>query len=528
MKVNNVIIYIEGKMDNLNLGMFKAYDIRTKSGNLTEDIIEKLLKAIVKYYKDYLKVDSVVICRDARLSAPSLMEKLVDKFLQVGLEVFCNPLQSGTCTFYYSCMQHLTSGGIMITASHNPGEYIGFKFVGKACSPIATGSGPFEGITKIKELYLSEDIKFVKSQRAQVHIIDDSNSYVDYSMKLAGVEHNSLKGCKIFVDFLSGAMGSVFMSAFEKAGAIIHAKHFVPDGHFYYGDPNPIIESSVAEAKRLIQEGDYDFGFCFDGDGDRMDLLSPTGEQIVPGFNMAILIPEIKKLFQPVFLNNFDPKVYADVKAIPTAIAEIAKAKIDVHIIRNGHSFIKLKLQENFTNQYLAAEEESAHYYMNFPVSATSWEKGVVATENTLYFALLTAKMWKNNPNAYKMDLVKQKSIFRYREWPLHFDQHPDKMEEIMAEVEKTMADRGALIIKDMDDGSVLDATLMRFNLPCVIESTTQLNKEWVQVAQRISRSEDAMTRWEVVSSKESLCESFNSIVKEIADRYVKEGFAYY
>lgn len=97
-----------------------------------------------------------------------------------------------------------------------------------------------------------------------------------------------------------------------------------------------------------------------------------------------------------------------------------------------------------------------------------------------------------------------------------------------MNDVERAMGKRGALIIKQMDDGSDLDAVLMRFGLPRVFTADTRLSDTWCQVAQRISRSEDAMTRWEVVSNDDNLCEEMNGVIREIADRYVSAGYARY
>ena len=112
---------------------------------------------------------------------------------------------------------------------------------------------------------------------------------------------------------------------------------------------------------------------------------------------------------------------------------------------------------------------------------------------------------------------------------PLICESAPEIMPELMERVEKRMKELGAVIIKEMDDGSDLDATLMRFNLPVVFDSHTNLDGIiWAQVAQRISRSEDAMCRWEVVSNNKEECARLNGEVKKITDEYVKAGLAKY
>ena len=304
-------------------------------------------------------------------------------------------------------------------------------------------------------------------------------------------------------------------------------RNIVPNGFFPQGDPNPIIEKSIAPARKAMKEGSFDFGFCFDGDGDRLDLMDAEGNQIVPGYNMSILIPQINNIFKDAF-HPFDPQYYADVKAIPAALVDMASKGVGVHIIRNGHSFIKAKLRENFSKQYLAAEEESAHYYMNFPYDPADPSKGCAAVESTLFFSLLTAKCHMLDPEAYKQAHEKERSLFREREWPLHCDEHPEIMQGLMDEVESTMKAEGAEIIREMDDGSDLDAVLMRFNLPKAFDKNTSLGDNWIQVAERISRSEDAMVRWEVASNTREGCEKMNGLIKTITERYVSDGYAHY
>ena len=355
-------------------------------------------------------------------------------------------------------------------------------------------------------------------------MINHLNDYINYCMRLSGVKEGSLKGTKIMLEFLNGSAGSEMALAFQKAGAQIECRNVVPDGFFRQGDPNPIIEPSIAPARVAMREGDFDFGFCFDGDGDRVDLMAPNGEQIVPGLNMSIIVKKMIDIFHGTKMD-----VYADVKAIPISLCEIAKSGVKVHIIRNGHSFIKQKLREHCAEGYFTAEEESAHYYMNYPYDPDDLSKGFAAIESTLFIALLSARCYKEDPAAYERAYKLQTSLFREREWPLHCEAAPEKMPLLMDEVEEKMRSLGATIIKDMDDGSDLDACLMRFNLPKTFSADYSLDgKKWVQVAQRISRSEEAMCRWEVVSNDPQECAKYNGYVKEITDKYVKAGWAHY
>ena len=511
----------------MDLSMFKAYDIRTRHEALDDTKIEALSKAIAIYYRDDVEVESVVLGRDARLHCPELMEAIMKALRDIGIDVYINPLQISTCHFYYMCMQRPESGGIMITASHNPGEYVGCKFVGKGATAIASSCGPNGGINRIRQYY-SEGRSFTKCKSpGKIHIFQKEEAFIDYSMKLAGVKEGDLKGMKIFAEFFSGSAGMDFAMAFEKAGADIEINHLIPDGYFPAGEPNPVKSASMASAREKMKNGNYDLGFAFDGDGDRMDLMFPDGEQIIPGLNMSILIPYILDIFKPFYGDDYPFKFFSDIKATPIVVSRIAKAGTEPHIIRNGHSFIKGKLHEYEKDGFIASEEESSHYYMNFPYDPDDFSKGFTAIENTIFFALLTAKAYKENQEKYQEIKEIQKNINRYREWTLNFDE-PDKIPELLEKIEKAMIYRGATVIRTMDDGTDLDATLFRFNLPVHFTKDTEFPSVWCQVSQRISRSEDAKTRWEVVASDRDLCEETNNVIRKLTDEFAANGWAHY
>lgn len=532
----------EERKQELNLGMFKAYDIRTKSHRLSPSIAQRLILATGRYILEELKTDSVVLGRDARLAGPGLVELALELFPAMGIGVIVNPLQSSTCQFYFSCMRNPRSAGIMFTASHNPGEYIGLKLTGPGMTTLAMDSGPGGGITGILARYL-EDAKpgalphnvHVQGSRAAVRVQRYLDEFMDYSIRLAGIRQNSLAGVPILADFLSGAAGTEMSEALGWAGASLRVRNLVPDGFFPAGDPNPIIVKSIQPTRELMRSGNFLCGFCFDGDGDRMDVMTPSGDQLAPSFNMSVLAPEIVRYFASVHAKGgfgpdagpFAPHLYADVKANPMAMADQAAAGAQVHIIRNGHSFIKEALRTNFPRQYLAASEESAHYYMNFPIDPDDVSKGFAGTENTLYFMLLTAKMWAAEPARYEAALARQHKIVREREWPCHF--HDESlMEKVMDDVESEFAGRGLVVMKTMEDGGSLDATLMRSGLPEVVGPDTDLEQPWFQIAQRITRSEEGITRWEVVSNSDSACREAVAAIRKITDRYVGAGQAEY
>jgi len=523
----------EAERNALNMSMFKAYDIRTKSESLPKESSIRLLEAIARYYREILTVDTVILGRDARLAAPRLMEEALEIFPAFGLDVILNPLQSSTCQFYFSCMQHPSAGGIMFTASHNPGEYIGLKLIAPPLQALALGAGPKGGIAAIRDFYVAGSNKPSAKTQGRVYIRRYLDQFIEYSRSLAGVDDATLKGVPIMVDFLSGAAGTEVAEALVRSGADLTVRNLVPDGFFPAGEPNPITYESLRPTIELMKKGDWAFGFAFDGDGDRADLMDCHGEQVPPSFNLSILIPEIRAYFESVHAQGywgsapFNPQMFYDVKANPLSVVLQAKAGMGVHIIRNGHSFIKEALRKSLDDQYVLASEESAHYYMNFPYDLNDLSKGFASTENTLFFALLTARMYSWHPEKYERAMELQNSIYRKREWPCRFfdDKH---IEPVVNEVEQIFADRGLTVFKEMEDGSSLDATLMRKGLPLKIDRFSDLEGSWLQVAQRISRSEEGIARWEVASStKEGLDEAVDLILA-VTDHYVERGEAEY
>lgn len=502
---------------NLNLSMFRAYDIRTPSDELTLELSERLAYANAYYFKEVLKTDKVVLCRDTRLSGAQYLEQAVEVFKNLGFKIFVYPLVSSTCMFYFSCQQHIDAAGIMFGASHNPGKDTGQKIVGPGLQPIAMNCGPEGGLQRIKELYTGGK-KPEKIPGGCVKPINYLDRYVKYSMALAGVEPGELSGLRILMDFLSGTAGFEFASAFEIAGAEVVARNLIPNGFFPAGEPNPVIRKSTQPTLDMLRKGGYLFGICFDGDGDRMDILDEHGNQLNPGFNLSIIAPRIRELFEDTF-TGYSPQFYADLKANPLALVELARKGFGVHMIRNGHSQIKQSLMNNFSRQFLGAVEESAHYYLNFPVTLSEGKKCFAATENTLFYGLLTAKTWYNSPEKYREMIKLQSMTFREREWGYKF---PDKEKRMLAldEIEEEFIKQGGRSMKTMADGTELEAVIMRENLPFVIDASTSISKEWTQICQRISQSEDGLARWEVSAGTEERKSEAVSMIERIAGKY--------
>jgi phosphomannomutase len=185
-----------------------------------------------------------------------------------------------------------------------------------------------------------------------------------------------------------------------------------------------------------------------------------------------------------------------------------------VHVIRNGHSQIKEALGRNAARGFLGAVEESSHYYLNFREG-----EAVYPSENTLFYGLLTARAWREEPALYEELLELQDTTFRAREWGYHFPTDELRGQALDA-VAAAFVGRGGQAMSRTADGMDMEATLLREGLPFVIDADTPLPEGWTQVAQRTSQSEKGLARWEVTASTQERKEDAERLIHETVQRY--------
>jgi phosphomannomutase len=283
------------------------------------------------------------------------------------------------------------------------------------------------------------------------------------------------------------------MLAFDRAGASLEPLHFAPDGAFPLGDPNPVKQSVIAPGLKSMQATDCLVGMFFDGDGDRIDIYRGDGTYLSSSFVYAAILPEIRRRFGG---DGFG--VFADLKSNPLAIIEMARTGVTVDVIRNGHSQIKESLLSD--TSHFGAVEESAHYYEAFPGRG----QGRYCAENTLYLALLVARVWHQDPARFDRLIGIQATTSRAREWGYRFPSDQARAEALDA-VRVYFEGLGARSLDRMKNGMDLEATLMRRGLPFDVNEQTQLSGDWLQVCQRVSQSENGLARWEVVGANADL-----------------------
>nr|WP_321262472.1 hypothetical protein [uncultured Sphaerochaeta sp.] len=484
--------------------LFHAYDMRIDASFLDRESLDRLYDALSVYAHDTLKVQKVLVCRDARLSGPSSMQAAIERFSENGLTVYSELHPITTCQFYTSCLELGSVMGVMIGASHNPGRYTGMKVVGPRNIPIAMDIGPEGGLTRIQDLFINGSKPHFYGEAGRIFCIDGRNDYIQDCIRLSQMKEGDLSSLTIVVDALNGSAGTEIMLALQHLGAIVIPRNVVPDGSFPLGPPNPIIEASVAPTMEyLLTNPNYDFCFCFDGDGDRMDVISRGGVSLEPSLIMTFIAPVLKKLYPlgSARIIGFDPK------ANPQLVTAVEESGLISQLVPNGHSKIKHVITE--TAGMFAAVEESAHYYVSLP-----HQSSYVPTESTLLVCLLFLKTWKEQKERYDALVALQNKSFRKREWGYVYADEVNKRTALQA-VERLFSEHGYSISKTLPDGSSLGSTVLRF--------TSETH--WACIAQRSSESEAGIARWSVIASNRDQLHEIVSIIDNIASEKASSAY---
>lgn len=489
--------------DDLNLSMFRAYDIRTPAAQLTPELAARLAWAEAAYFRDVLQAPGVVLAHDARSSGPRYLDVTARVFREAGLDVVHLPGVTSTSAFYYAAMCHPTLAAVMVGASHNPAGDTGQKVLGPGVSPIARAIGPEGGLDRIQAYYES-GTRHASGPRGRISAVDLTDDYIGYSMELAGVGQGGLRGVQLLQDYLFGAAGREMMLAFTRAGADLLPLHFTADGGFPLGDPNPVKQAVVREGIDTLRAGRFLLGMFFDGDGDRIDIYNSNAVYLSSSFVYAAILPEIRRRFHGAGLG-----VFADLKCNPLAIIEMAQSGVTVDVVRNGHSQIKQSLIDDPSR--IGAVEESAHFYEAFGPPTG----GRFCTENTLYIALLVARVWSEDPDRIERLFEIQYSTSREREWGYKFPTDAQRADALAA-VRRHFEAGGAKSMDRMKNGMDLEATLMRRGLPFDVGQDTILGGDWLQVCQRVSQSENGLARWEVVGATPELVREAKRAITEL------------
>ena len=326
-------------MKTLNQTIFREYDIRGKyPDDLNTSSIKPIASSIAKKCKDE-SIDSVVIGRDGRLSGPELMRVLETELNNnaistINIGVVTSPL------LYFAAKKSPTLSGVMLTGSHNPKNYNGIKMVIND-QPIS-GKEIYEGISsETFSLNLNQAVK------KNLNVADDYVKEIKDSF--------SSINRKIVIDCGNGAAGEIAPYLFQEIGCEVIELYCEIDGNFPNHHPDPGKKENLQDLIMTVKKTNADLGIAFDGDGDRLGVVTKKGKIIYPDQLMMIFAEDILKKYKK-------GTIIFDVKC-SDLLHHIIEANNGSPIMSpTGHFHIKKKIKEH---NALLGGEMSGHIFFN-------------------------------------------------------------------------------------------------------------------------------------------------------------------
>jgi len=305
--------------------IFRAYDIRgIVEKYLTTDVVHSIGLAIGSEAQARGQ-KKIVIARDGRLSSPALSAALSNGLLSCG----CDVIDIGmvpTPVLYFATHHFETYSGVMLTGSHNPGDYNGLKIV-------LGGSALVESdIQKLYQRAISRNFSLGKGVLTQQDISTDYIERIASDVKIN-------RPLKIVIDAGNGAAGEIAPRLFRRLGCEVIELYCEVDGLFPNHHPDPSVEENLHDLQQAVFAHQADVGLAFDGDGDRLGVITNTGEVIWPDRQMMLFASDVLTR-QPGAEIIFDVKCTRDLAQI------IQTAGGKPLMWKTGHSLIKSKMRE--------------------------------------------------------------------------------------------------------------------------------------------------------------------------------------
>jgi len=349
--------------------IFKAYDVRGIVGvELTAEVAEKIGRAMAQW----LPTQGVIaIGRDMRPDSLELSKALIKGIAEQGRDVW--DIGEVTSDMIYFTTGHFKlAGGLMVTASHNPGNYNGIKFCGENAKPIGIESGLLE----IKELVL-KDTWNTSEKHGSVSEKDVIEEWLQHALSFVDVK--KLKPLKVVVDAGNGMAGKIIPELEPYVPFEVTEMFFELDGTFPNHIANPIEPENIKDLIERVKAEKADVGLAFDGDGDRAVLIDEKGNAL-SGTTMTAMLADyfLKKQLGSTILYNATCGW-----VVPETIEKNGGKAIRTKV---GHSFIKAEMR---SKNALFAGESSGHYYFKDNFMADS---GLIAALVALQIISLSDK----------------------------------------------------------------------------------------------------------------------------------------
>jgi len=324
----------------INDDIFRKYDIR---GIADKDLTNEFAFHLGKAFGTYLKrknLTDIAVCRDVRKSSPRLYENITKGISDTG----CNLINIGvgpSPLLYFTVFHYDLDGGLMITGSHNPIEYNGFKMMRDK----ETVYG--EQIQELKELIKKEDYEEGKGNIKEKEVVKD---YLEYTSSLISPE----KSLKIVLDPGNGTAGPLATELFKTLGANFQCINCEPDGNFPNHLPDPTVVKYTKQLSDKVLKEKAAMGIGYDGDSDRAGIIDENG-RLVYGDQL------LGTLAKPIITKNPGTEVIFDVKCSQGLVEWIEEMGGKPLMWKTGHSLLKVKMKETGS---LIAGEMSGHIFI--------------------------------------------------------------------------------------------------------------------------------------------------------------------
>ncbi|MGF6871654.1 phosphomannomutase/phosphoglucomutase [Paraburkholderia sp. MM5477-R1] len=325
----------------ISKSIFKAYDIRGVIGKtLDADAAHSIGRAFGSEVRAQ-GGDAVVVARDGRLSGPELIGALSDGLRAAGVDVVNVGMVPTPVGYFAASVPLKLAGGerrvdscIVVTGSHNPPDYNGFKMVLRGAA-----------------IY-GEQILALHQRIVDENFADGSGSYAEYDIADAYLERIAsdvklARPIKIVVDTGNGVAGELAPKLFRKLGCELVELFTEVDGNFPNHHPDPAHPENLEDVIRALKETDAEIGFAFDGDGDRLGVVTKDGQIIYPDRQLMLFAEE-------VLSRNKGAQIIYDVKCTRNLAKWVKDKGGEPLMWKTGHSLVKAKLRE--TGAPLAGE----------------------------------------------------------------------------------------------------------------------------------------------------------------------------
>ena len=331
----------------MRLDSFKAYDVR---GRIPDEINESLAYDIGRAFAAFVKPRRVAVGYDIRLSSPALAAAVRSGLRDCGSDVLDIGLW-GTEGAYFATFAEKLDGGIMVTASHNPPDYNGMKFVREGARPISADTG----LKEIRALIEGGRLPSKAARPGSERPLDILGQYLEHL--LGYVDIARLRPLKVVVNAGNGGAGLIVDALSPHLPIEFIRVNHEPDGTFPHGVPNPMLAENRAATADAVRANGADLGLAWDGDYDRCFFFDENG-QFIEGYYLVGLLAEHFLGQEPGARIVHDPRLTWNTLDI------VRRAGGTPVLCKSGHAFIKQKMRE--ADAVYGGEMSAHHYFRRF------------------------------------------------------------------------------------------------------------------------------------------------------------------